>query len=158
MGATLYSYLIQVIFLPKPINMERKLVYVHDRQIGQTTLASVHSDGLILVAGLLDQPTISRDGRYVAFSFYDKGDNNGIMHIWVRDLQMGKSIMVEGGNGSSGGSSLSADGKFVAFSSGASNLVSGDTNGVSDVFVREVAYGPERNPTVVSITPTVGYS
>ena len=131
------------------------MVYVRDRQIGQTTLASVHSDGFILVPGLADQPTISRDGRYVAFSFYDKGDNNGILHVWVRDLQTGISTMVEGRDGS-GFPSLSADGKFVAFNSGTSNLVSGDTNGVSDVFVREVAYGPDRIPTVVSITPTCG--
>ena len=132
-----------------------EMVYVRDRQIGQTTLASVHSDGFILVPGLADQPTISRDGRYVAFSFYDKGDNNGILHVWVRDLQTGISTMVEGRDGS-GFPSLSADGKFVAFNSGSSNLVSGDTNGVSDVFVREVAYGPDRIPTVVSITPTCG--
>jgi len=136
----------------------KELVYVHDRQIGQTTLASVSSDGVILTVGLFDQPTISRDGRYVAFSFYDKGDNNGILHIWVRDLQTGESIKVEGGNDSSGFSSLSADGKVVAFNSGSSNLVSGDTNGVSDVFVREVAYGPERNPTVASVTPDCGFS
>ena len=134
------------------------LVYVHDRQIGQTTLASVYSDGGIMTVGLFDQPTISRDGRYVAFSFYDKGDNNGIMNIWVRDLQTGESIQVEGGNDSSFGSSLSADGKVVAFWSGASNLVSGDTNGASDIFVREVAYGPERNPTVASVTPDCGFS
>ncbi len=72
----------------------KQLVYVHDRQIGQTTLASVYSDGTILTIGLLDQPTISKDGRYVAFSFYDKGNNNGIMNIWVRDLQTGESIGV----------------------------------------------------------------
>ncbi len=136
----------------------KDLVYVYDRQIGQTTLASVSSDGVILTVGLFDQPTISSNGRYVAFSFYDKGNNNGIMHIWVRDLQTGESKSVEGGNNSSFGSSLSADGKIVAFWSGASNLVSDDTNGVADVFVREVVYGPERNPTVASVTPDCGYS
>lgn len=135
-----------------------ELVYVHDRQTGQTTLASVSSDGMILTVGMFDQPTISRDGRYVAFSFYDKGDNNGIMNIWVRDLQAGASKSVNYGNDSSFGSSLSADGKFAAYNSGASNLVSGDTNGASDVFVREVASGPERNPTVASVTPDCGYS
>jgi hypothetical protein len=134
----------------------KKLVYVHDRQIGQTTLASAYSDGRIMTVGLLDQPTISSNGRYVAFSFYDKSDNNGIMNIWVRDLQMGESIRVSGGNDSSFGASLSANGGIVAFWSGASNLVSGDTNGVSDIFVGEVAYGTERNPTVASITPKCG--
>ncbi len=136
----------------------KDLVYVHDRQIGQTTLASVYSEGGIMTVGLFDQPTISRDGRYVAFSFYDKGDNNGIMNIWVRDLQTGASIRATGGNDSSFGASLSADGKIVAFWSGASNLVSGDTNGAPDIFVREVSYGPERNPTVASVTPDCGFS
>jgi Tol biopolymer transport system component len=131
----------------------KALVYVHDRQIGQTTLASVYSDGSTMTVGLFDQPTISRDGRYVAFSFYDKGDNNGIMNIWVRDLQTGESIRATDGNASSYGPSLSADGKIVAFWSMASNLVSGDTNGAPDIFVREIANGPDRNPTVVSVTP-----
>ena len=138
--------------------INKDLVYVHDRQIGQTTLASVSSDGVILTVGLFDQPTISSNGRYVAFSFYDKGDNNGIMHIWVRDLQTGESKSVEGGNASSFGSSLSADGKIVAFWSSASNLVSGDTNEAADIFVREVVYGPERSPTVASVTPDCGFS
>ncbi len=136
----------------------KDLVYVHDRQIGQTTLASVYSEGVLMTVGLFDQPTISRDGRYVAFSFYDKGNNNGLLHIWVRDLQTGQSRPVEGGNASSGFSSLSADGKIVAFSSSASNLISGDTNGASDIFVSELVYGPERNPTVASVAPDCGLS
>ena len=134
------------------------LVYVHDRQVGQTTLASVYSDGGIMTVGLFDEPTISRDGRYVAFSFYDKGDNNGIMNIWVRDLLTGTSVEAAGGNASSFGSSLSADGHVVAFWSGATNLVSGDTNGVPDAFASEVSFGPERNPTVASVTPDCGFS
>ncbi len=134
----------------------KKLVYVHDRQISQTTLASVFSDGSVMTVGLLDQPTISSNGRYVAFSFYDKAENNGIMNIWVRDLQKGETVRVSNGNDSSFGPSFSANGGIVAFWSGASNLISGDTNGASDIFVGEVAYGPERNPTVVSITPQCG--
>jgi hypothetical protein len=109
--------------------------------------------------GLFDQPTISADGRYVAFSFYDKGNNNGILNIWTRDLQTGESRQVAGGNASSGFSSLSVNGSFVAFASDASNLLGGDTNGVADIFVREVpANGPERSPTVTSVTPDCGFS
>jgi Tol biopolymer transport system component len=155
-----------VVFLSRSGNLDpradeyfgKDLVYVHDRQIGQTVLASVASDGSILTVGLFDQPTISSNGRYVAFSFYDKGDNNGRLHIWVRDLQTGESIKEENGNDSSGFASLSADGTVVAFSSGASNLISGDTNGASDVFVREIVYGPERNPTVAAVAPECGFS
>lgn len=158
MGAMLYSLSDSGNLDPRADEYRGKqLVYVHDRQIGQTTLASVSSDGVILTIGLLDQPTISKDGQYVA-SLYDKGNNNGIMNIWARDLQTGASIAVTGGNASSGWPSLSADGKVVVFNSNASNLLSGDTNGTSDVFAREVVYGPERTPTVASVTPDCGYS
>jgi len=119
-------------------------------------MASVYSDGNILEVGLLDQPAISRDGRYVAFGFYSKGENMGIMNIWVHDLQMGNTEEVIYGNESSNGPALSANGSLVAFWSSASNLVSGDSNGVEDVFVNEVAYEPVRNPTAYSITPECG--
>ncbi len=147
-----------VVFLSKSNNLApgtedyQELVYVHDRQTGQTTLASVYSDGNIMVTGILDQPTISSNGRYVAFSFYDKGDNNGILNIWVRDLQTNTSIEIAYGNESSFGSSLSADGRVLAFWSGASNLVSGDTNETWDIFVHELAPTPDPHPTVVSVT------
>ena len=153
-----------VVFLSNSNNLapmtdesKKPLVYVHDRQNGQTTLASVYSHGEVMVTGILDQPTISSNGRYVAFSFYDKGENQGIMNIWVRDLLMGTSVEVTYGNDSSFGPSLSADGSIVAFWSGASNLVNGDANGTTDIFAREVAYGPDRNPTVVSVTPKCGW-
>jgi hypothetical protein len=142
---------------PETEDSKKPLVYVHDRQGGQTTLASVYTHGNVMVTGGLDQPAISRDGRYVAFSFYDKGDNNGIMNIWVRDLLMGESVEIMYGNDSSYWPSLSADGKFVAYWSGVSNLISGDTNGQPDVFVSEVNYGADLNPNVVSITPECGW-
>lgn len=151
-----------VVFISKSDNLAPEtedydaLVYVHDRQIGQTILASAYSDGVIMTVGIVDQPTISSNGRYVAFSFYDKGNNNGILNIWVRDLQMGTSVEVAYGSDSSYGSSLSTDGSVVAFWSLASNLVSGDTNGARDVFVHEVSYGSDRSPTVVSVSPDCG--
>jgi hypothetical protein len=132
------------------------LIYVHDRQTGQTTLASAYTGGGIMEVGDVDQPTISQNGRYVAFSLYEKGNNDGISNIWVRDLQLGISVEVAYGDSSSYGPSLTADGNVVAFWSLASNLVSGDTNGTGDVFVSEVAYGPDQNPTVVSVTPECG--
>ncbi len=155
-----------VVFLSRSGNLDprgdeysgKDLVYVHDRQIGQTVLASVASDGSILTVGLFDQPGISGNGRYVAFPFYDKGNNNGILDIWVRDLQTGESREIAAGNASSFGPSLSANGAVVSFDSGASNLVSGDTNGASDVFVREVVYGPERSPNVAAAAPDCGFS
>ncbi len=136
-----------------------ELVYVRDRQTGQTTLASVYSDGYLMY-GTLDQPTISGNGRYVAFSFYDRSNGQGLQDIWMRDLQTGEAIQVtQGGTSyedSSFSPSLSADGKTVAFWSASRTLVSGDTNGFWDIFVYELPIAPNANPTVVSVTPFGG--
>lgn len=148
-----------VVFLSKSDNLDPEAaefehqVYVHDRQTGQTTLVSVYQ-GFIMV-GTLDWPTISSDGHYVAFSFYDKGNGQGLMDIYVRDLQTNEIIQATQGGTSSEDSSyapsLSANGGIVAFHSVSQNLVSGDTNGVSDVFVYELASAPDPPPVVVSV-------
>jgi hypothetical protein len=151
-----------IVFLSSSNNLDpreedvasKDLVYVHDRQGGQTTLASVYSEGWVLEVGIVDQPVISRDGRYVAFDFHSHGAIWGA--IVVRDLLTGTSIAH--GNDSSGWPALAADGNVIVFADGASNLVSGDTNDVSDIFVKEVSYGPDRNPTVYSVTPDCGFS
>ena len=131
-------------------------VYLHDRQTGQTTLASRYSDGEPMFTGEIDGPTLSRDGRYIAYGFYGHGEL-GLMNIWVRDLQMGETIQVTNGGvdyeDSSSYPSLSANGSLVAYMSHSSRLIDGDTNGVTDVFVSEVAYGPDRNPTVITVDP-----
>jgi Tol biopolymer transport system component len=98
--------------------------------------------------GVSFHPSISADGRYVAFastaSNLVPGDTNGTYDVFVRDLQTGSiarvSTDVNGGqsNGNSFDQSISADGRYVAFTSGASNLVPGDTNGSEDVFVRDL--------------------
>ncbi len=105
-------------------------------------------------------PSISADGRYVAFySEADnlvEGDTNGAGDIFVRDLQLGTTTRVNIGpaggqaNGFSAEPSISADGRYVAFSSIASNLVSGDTNGSSDVFVRDLQLGTTTRVSVDS--------
>ena len=122
-------------------------VYVHDRQTGQTTLVSVSSSGGQGNGGSV-VPSISADGRFVAFSSQASnlvsGDTNGTIDVFVRDRQTGQTTLVsvsssgEQGNGGSGKPSISADGRFVAFSSQASNLVSGDTNAIDDIFVRDL--------------------
>jgi len=142
---------------PRTEESNKPLIYVHDCQGGQTILASVYTEGEILITGILDHPALSADGRHAAFSFHEKGDWDGSMDIWVRDLQNGISQDVGYGNDSSYFPSLSTDGSVVAFSSHASNLVSGDTNDANDIFAREISYGPERNPTVVSTTPKCGW-
>jgi alpha-tubulin suppressor-like RCC1 family protein len=90
---------------------------------------------------------ISADGRFVAFSSNASNlvaeDTNGMEDIFVRDRLSGTtetervSISRFGSQGNSGSRApaISADGRFVAYESGASNLVDGDTNGISDIFV-----------------------
>jgi hypothetical protein len=96
--------------------------------------------------------SISADGRYIAFvSRADNlviGDTNKTHDVFVHDRETHQTIRVsvatDGRQGldSSGGPSLSADGRYIAFSSLASNLVNDDTNGQEDVFVRERGDGP----------------
>lgn len=92
------------------------------------------------------QPSISPDGRYVAFSSdlpnLVAGDKNGNTDVFLYDLQASKARLVsrafngEQGNGSSYNPAVSEGGKVVAFRSVAENLVTGDFNGV-DLFVTE---------------------
>jgi Tol biopolymer transport system component len=131
-------------------------VFVHDRQTGETTRVSVRSDGMevnnayVSISHIIRE-YISADGRYVTFtSNADNlvpGDTNGVSDVFVHDRQSGKTIRIsvasdgEQGTGSSGGPSISLDGRYVGFWSIASNLVNNDTNGVQDIFVHHVALG-----------------
>lgn len=91
--------------------------------------------------------SMSADGRFVAFysdaSNLVPNDNNNETDVFVRDRLAGTteliSVSTDGvqGNDVSHDPSISADGRFVAFSSKASTLVAGDTNGSRDVFVRD---------------------
>jgi Tol biopolymer transport system component len=121
-------------------------IFVHDRQSGQTTRVSVASNGTQGNSGSYD-PSISADGRYVAFTSFASnlvsGDTNDTGDIFVHDRQSGQTTRVSvasngtQANDESGRASISADGRYVAFWSAASNLVSGDTNGAWDIFVRD---------------------
>jgi len=119
-------------------------IFVHDRKTGVTTRVSVDSAGEES-NGICDAPSISGDGRYVAFQSdatnLVPGDTNGTFDIFVHDRKTGLTTRVsrdsagEPPNGPSFTPSISANGRFVAFWSFATNLVPGDTNGVSDIFV-----------------------
>jgi hypothetical protein len=121
---------------------------------GDTTRVSVASDGAQANYYSLAS-SISADGRYVAFvseaSNLVSGDTNGAYDVFVHDLVSGVtsriSVASDGAqaNYDSYIPSISADGRYVAFYSGASNLVSGDTNEVWDVFVHEM--------DIITITP-----
>lgn len=96
-------------------------------------------------------PSISANGRYISFYSYTGnlvvGDTNAISDIFLHDRQTGKlsrvSIASNGtqANMESWDSSISADGRYIAFESVASNLVNGDTNDDLDVFVHDLQTG-----------------
>jgi len=123
-------------------------VFVRDRESGATERISVDPGGVQSDGDSL-APAISADGRFVAFvsaaTNLVAGDTNAVADVFVRDLATGRTerISVDSsgmeGNQASGVNtpSISADGRFVAFDSLARNLVSGDSNGVCDVFVRD---------------------
>ncbi|MFO0903170.1 MAG: hypothetical protein U0939_09235 [Pirellulales bacterium] len=125
-------------------------IFVRDLVDGTTTRVSVADDE---AQANYDSyyPSLSADGRYVAFQSYASnlvaGDTNGTGDIFVRDLVDGTTTRVSvaddeaQANDDSHYSSLSADGRYVAFMSNASNLVAGDTNGTSDIFVRDLVDG-----------------
>ena len=134
-------------------------VFVHDLQTGQTIRASVASGGT-QADGFALEPSISADGRFVAFmsnaSNFDGGGNNGARNVFVHDFLTGAtvraSVATDGtpGNDFSIQPALSADGRYVAFYSLATNLVPGDTNGVEDVFVRDMQTGLTTRVSVAS--------
>ncbi len=121
-------------------------IFVRDRQTATTERVSVASDGTEANAGSFSA-ALSADGRFVAFESdatnLVPGDTKGARDIFVRDRQAGTtervSVASDGteADGGSGSVAISADGRFVAFDSVARNLVEGDTNGVSDVFVHD---------------------
>ena len=121
-------------------------VFVHDRQTGQTSRVSVASDGT-QGNSTSEDPSIGGDGRFVAFESHASnlvpGDSNGSLDIFVHDRQTGLTTRVSvASDGTQSDSysrdpSISADGRFVAFQSQATNLVAGDTNDVTDVFVHD---------------------
>ncbi|MCY2987716.1 MAG: Ig-like domain-containing protein, partial [Planctomycetota bacterium] len=121
-------------------------IFVRDTLSNTTTRVSVDSAG-IQANSQSYEPSISADGRYVAFTSWASnlvsGDTNGMYEVFVRDTLSNTTSRVNldtAGNQAdreSGWPSISADGRYVAFASTASNLVSGDTNGLFDIFVRD---------------------
>ncbi|MBW3665608.1 MAG: hypothetical protein KY469_21135 [Actinobacteria bacterium] len=141
-------------------------VFVHDRDSGDTELISVATDGTPGDWGS-DYPAMTPDGRYVAFAssattLVNDDGNGTTSDVFVRDRVAGTTELVsvsnEGvqGNGASITPAISADGRFVAFESAATNLVADDTNGTVDVrlgrdiFVHDRHEGTTRRVSVAS--------
>jgi Tol biopolymer transport system component len=122
-------------------------VFVRDLRADTTSRLSVSSEG-VEGDNTSEGSAISATGRFVAFVSHASnlvaGDTNGIQDVFLRDRATHttrrvsvSSIGVEA-NDRSRGASVSADGRYVAFESFASNLVAGDDNGVIDVFIHDL--------------------
>ncbi|MBA3685102.1 MAG: PD40 domain-containing protein [Planctomycetes bacterium] len=126
-------------------------VFVYDTLSGLVSrvdvAAGVHANS-VAVTG---DHALSGEGRWVAFASWASNlvadDSNLTSDVFVRDLSTGTvervSVSSGGAQGNDGSfsPSISSDGRYVAFRSYASNLVSGDSNGVQDVFVRDRLLG-----------------
>jgi Ca2+-binding RTX toxin-like protein/Tol biopolymer transport system component len=135
-------------------------IYWRDVVTGETRLvdvppAAVSSDG----SGL--DPKISGDGRFVLFDsdatdLLGGGLNGRTVDVFRKDMVTGLVTLVSqgkdgsGATGDSSADSISADGNVAVFTSNASNLVLGDTNGTADVFARNLTTGVT---TMVSLHP-----
>ena len=129
-------------------------VFVRDRTTGAIERVDVSSTG---AEGNDDtfQASISADGRFVAFSTWATNfARNDAQDVFLRDRLLGTTEVVSRSSGGTHGNdasmitALSADGRYVAFASSASNLVAGDTNSAWDVFVRDRTLGTTERVSV----------
>jgi Ca2+-binding RTX toxin-like protein len=142
---TFYSFATNLV--PGDTNDTRD-IFVRDLLTNTTTLVSASSNGEIANRASI-RSSISADGRFVAFSSRASnlvpGDTNDTTDIFVRDLSTNTTTRISAssrgnqGNKESSTPFISADGRFVTFSSEASNLVPGDTNNKEDIFVRDLS-------------------
>jgi Tol biopolymer transport system component len=171
-GSTVAFYSDANDLVPGDTNQARD-VFVRDRTALTTERVSVDSSGAQAngpsqTRGLA--PAISANGEIVAFysdaSNLVPDDNNGTTDVFVRDRQAGTTTLVsvnlsgKPGNRPSLFPSISADGNLVAFQSAASDLVPGDTNGATDIFVRDLQAGTterlcDAQPNASSFSPSI---
>lgn len=137
-------------------------IFLRDLTSGAVQMISTHDPSLPTAtpngATTLSSTSISTDGRFIAFASdadnLTPNDTNACSDIFVRDLALGTTVLVSANtNGWSGDAvsfdpAVSPDGRFVAFTSSANDLVSGDTNRAQDVFLRDLQTG---TTTLVSI-------
>ena len=127
----------------------RRDVFVYDRITGNTRRVSTSYDGVEELFQDSINPSISGNGRFVAFESkianFVESDTNTRSDIFVKDLLTGEMMLEssrpdgEQGNGAATTAALSEDGQVVAFISGATNLVLGDPMSVDKVFVASAA-------------------
>lgn len=134
-------------------------VFVRDRWTHSNQIVSVATNGTAANSHSAD-PAISPDGRYVAFvslatNLAPDGDGQHV-DVFLRDRTQGSTELVSvapggaAGNGDSYSAAVSADGRYVAFQSDADDLVPGDDNQVTDIFVRDLGTDTTRLASVTS--------
>ncbi|MEA3402469.1 MAG: FlgD immunoglobulin-like domain containing protein [Armatimonadota bacterium] len=133
--------------------------FVHDRDTGQTVRVSVSSSGQESHKRSI-YPKLSGNGRYVTFEsdspVHDPPDENNAWDVFLHDLTTHETTLVSRnsagvqGNSDSTRGTLSYDGRYLAFQSGASNLVADDTNSRYDCFVRDLTTGQTTRVSVSS--------
>ncbi len=147
-------------------------VFVHDRETGETKRVSVSSGGA-QANGQGSVPSLSPEGRFVAFSTSASnlvgGDSNGVSDVFLHDTLSGQTYLISHNAGGAAGNNysylpaLSRDAATVGMLSQASNLISGDGNGVVDVFAADVSgfsgmlRAPHRN-NFTTRTPTLTWN
>ena len=134
-------------------------VFVRDRLLGTTERVSVGPPGA-RASDDASWPSISADGRYVAFQSdapdLVPGDTNAAYYVFVHDRVLGTteraSVSSSGAQGSADSQNpwISADGRSLAFRSHAADLVAGDTNLSGDIFVRDLQLGTTERVSVAS--------
>jgi uncharacterized repeat protein (TIGR01451 family) len=134
-------------------------VFVHDRTTNATDRVSVSSTGA-QANGTSTRPALDGAGDLVVFDSSATnmvgGDTNQALDVFVHNRSTGTteriSVSSDGTQGNSGSHSpsISDDGRFVAFVSTATNLVPNDTNGVDDIFVRDLIAGTTERVSVSS--------
>jgi Tol biopolymer transport system component len=144
-------------------------VFVRDRATGTTTLVS-RATGPAGAAGNAESedPSISADGRYVAFrsaaTIFSDADADPFVDVFVRDLVAGTTTLVSraagpsgpGGDAESFFAAISADGRFVSFTSEADNLSAEDDDALQDAFRRDVLGAPVAPAAPPPPPPTAG--
>jgi Tol biopolymer transport system component len=135
-------------------------IFLRDRAAGTTERVSM-ADRKTEANGESSHPAISPDGRFIAYSSYADnlvpGDTGFAKDVFMLDRQTGTTERVsvnsagEQANNDSDRAAISADGRFVAFDSSASNLVSGDDDGAFDVFLRDRQAGTTEGVSVVAV-------
>jgi hypothetical protein len=134
-------------------------VFIRDQRLGATSRASVATNGAQGNDDAIASPAVSDDGRTVAFATNATNLTPfGVAGVVVRDRRLGTTTLAtlssDGVPGNLGGGSsgvnISSDGYLVAFDSSSTNLVPNDTNGVPDVFVRDLRRGRTERVSVSS--------